>query len=160
MHGARSCRRTSRCVTCPPATTSTIPFGRAFFASQQLGTLARTHAATFRALHDEQVLPMNPTDAELTAYYATLGVDAKKFGAALASPQVAASMKAARDFSLRIQLQGTPTLIVAASTACWAVARRHAAHRERAHRQSAPLIFSFHHSAHLTFRHPAGGSTP
>lgn len=89
------------------------PFGRAFFASQQLGTLARTHAATFRALHDEQVLPMNPTDAELTTYYATLGVDAKKFAAALASPQVAASMKAARDFSLRIQLQGTPTLIVA-----------------------------------------------
>ena len=88
-------------------------FGRAFFASQQLGTLARTHAATFRALHDEQVLPMNPTDAELTAYYATLGVDAKKFAAALASPQVAATMKAAREFSLRIHLQGTPTIIVA-----------------------------------------------
>ena len=88
-------------------------FGRGFFASQQLGTLARTHAATFRALHDAQVLPMNPTDAELTAYYATLGVDAKKFTDALASPQVAERMKAARDFALRIDLPGTPTLIVA-----------------------------------------------
>ncbi len=88
------------------------PFGRGFFASERLGALARTHAATFRALHDEQVLPMNPSDAELTAYYATLGVDAKQFSAALSSPQVAARMQAARDFSLRIQLQGTPTLIV------------------------------------------------
>ena len=68
---------------------------------------------TFRALHDDRVLPMNPTDAELTTYYATLGVDAKKFSAALASPQVAARMQAARDFSLRIQLHGTPTIIVA-----------------------------------------------
>jgi thiol:disulfide interchange protein DsbA len=87
-------------------------FGRGYFASEQLGTVARTHAATFRAVHDDQVLPMNPSDAELTTYYATLGVDAKKFSAAIASPQVAARMKAAHDFALRIQLQGTPTLIV------------------------------------------------
>ncbi|KGQ18051.1 Periplasmic thiol:disulfide interchange protein DsbA [Lysobacter dokdonensis DS-58] len=87
-------------------------FSRGFFASQQIGALGKTHAATFRALHDERVLPRNPSDAELTAYYATLGVDAKKFAAALTGPKVAQRMKAAREFSLRIGLEGTPTLIV------------------------------------------------
>lgn len=90
----------------------TDTFGRGFFAAQQIGKAAITHPATFRALHDDRVLPMNATDAELTAYYATIGVDAKKFGAALASPQVAQRMDAARDFSLAIQLRGTPTIIV------------------------------------------------
>jgi len=91
----------------------TDTFGRGFFASESLGTLRRTHQATFDAVHESRTLPRNPTDAELTAFYATQGVDARKFAAELASPKTTERMKAARDFSLRVKLQGTPTLIVA-----------------------------------------------
>jgi len=88
------------------------PLARAFFASEDIGTLALTHLPTFRALHDDRTLPMNATDAELAAYYATLGVDAKKFQAAMDSPKVMQRMEAAKAFALRVNLQGTPTVIV------------------------------------------------
>jgi thiol:disulfide interchange protein DsbA len=86
---------------------------RAFLASESLGALPKTHLATFRALHDSRDLPRNPTQGELIAYYATLGVDANKFSAAIQGKKVAARMDASRDFISRIQLPGTPTIIVA-----------------------------------------------
>jgi thiol:disulfide interchange protein DsbA len=88
------------------------PLSRAFFASESLGTLARTHAATFRAIHDEQSLPMNPSEGEIATFYAGLGVDAEKFLAAMKSFDTAGQMTAARAFSMRSAIQGTPTLIV------------------------------------------------
>jgi thiol:disulfide interchange protein DsbA len=97
----------------PAGYDTTDTLSRGFFASQSLGALPRTHNATFRALHDERTLPMNPTDAELAAYYGTLGVDAQRFAAAMASPKVAAEMQRAHDFAVRIALSGTPELIVA-----------------------------------------------
>ena|SRR5688572_4600375 len=89
------------------------PLARGFFAAQRIGALPRTHLATFRALHDERALPANASDEELAAYYAGLGVDAKKLQAALKGPQVDADMRAAQAFTTRVGLQGTPTVIVA-----------------------------------------------
>jgi thiol:disulfide interchange protein DsbA len=86
---------------------------RAFFASESLNALPRTHLATFRALHDERTLPRNPTIAELAAFYGTLGVDASKLSSAMQGKQVDARMEAARAFTTRIELPGTPTMIVA-----------------------------------------------
>jgi thiol:disulfide interchange protein DsbA len=85
---------------------------RAFLASESLGALPKTHLATFRALHDDRALPRNATPAELAAFYGTLGVDAGKFSAAMQGKAVASRMDAARDFISRIQLPGTPTIIV------------------------------------------------
>jgi len=89
------------------------PLERAYFASEQIGTLGLTHLQTFQAIHETQLLPHNPTDAELTAYYATLGVNAQKFQAALDSAPVMQREQAAKQFSIRTQMQGTPTMIVA-----------------------------------------------
>ena len=86
---------------------------RAFFASEELGTLGLTHLNTFDALHQAHTLPANATDAEIASYYGTLGVDAAKFQAAMDGPKVMQRMQAARNFSMRIGLKGTPTLIVA-----------------------------------------------
>ena len=80
------------------------PLARAFFASESMGRLAYTHLPTFRAIHDEHMLPRNPTDDEMATFYATLGVDETKFQAE--------RMQAARAFSLRTELHGTPTIIV------------------------------------------------
>ena len=88
------------------------PLARAYFASEELGALGLTHLNTFDALHDAHTLPFNATDGELASYYATLGVDATKFQAAMDGAKVMQRMQAARQFSLRIGLQGTPTLIV------------------------------------------------
>ena len=88
------------------------PLSRAFFASEAVNKVAVTHLATFRALHDEHTLPRNPTDDELATFYATLGVDRKAFTAAMQGPKVAERMQAARAFSLRVGLEGTPTIVV------------------------------------------------
>ena len=88
------------------------PLSRAFFASESLGTLARTHAATFRAIHDELSLPMNPSEGEIATFYSGLGVDQARFLAAMASFDTVTKMQAARAFSMRSAIEGTPTLIV------------------------------------------------
>ena len=77
-----------------------------------MGRLAYTHLPTFRAIHDEHMLPRNPTDDEMATFYATLGVDETKFKAAMKGPKVVERMQAARAFSLRTELHGTPTIIV------------------------------------------------
>jgi thiol:disulfide interchange protein DsbA len=86
--------------------------GRALFASEALNMVSRTHAATFRAIHDDGRLARNPTDGEIATFYETLGVKPKPFLAAMASPSIAARMQAAHDFAVRSKIEGTPTLIV------------------------------------------------
>lgn len=88
------------------------PFARAFFASQAAGALARTHDATYVAIHDEHTLPRNPTADELAAFYAQRGVDGKKVRALMDSPAVIAKLAPARDFAMRSGLEGTPTLVI------------------------------------------------
>jgi thiol:disulfide interchange protein DsbA len=96
----------------PAAYDTTDTLSRGFFAAQRIGALQKTHMATFRALHDERVLPMDPTDDEMVTYYAALGVDATKFRAALDSKAVQDDMQAANAFSKRVLRKGTPELII------------------------------------------------
>ncbi|AWV08681.1 thiol:disulfide interchange protein DsbA/DsbL [Marilutibacter maris] len=84
----------------------------AFFASQAVDGLARTHDATFRAIHDEGLLPRNPTADEVVTFYASKGVDATRLRGAMASQAVADQVSAAREFSIDSGVEGTPTLIV------------------------------------------------
>ena len=88
------------------------PFARAFFASQAAGTLARTHDATYVAIHDEHTLPKNPSIDELAAFYGQLGLDGSRLKALMESPAVVARLKPAWEFAHRSGLEGTPTLIV------------------------------------------------
>lgn len=89
-------------------------YARAFFAAEQLGVLERTHVALFEAVHKRQSVPMSrPSVDELAAFFAEHGVDTAKFRAAMASPQVDARMRQAREFALASGLRGTPTLVVA-----------------------------------------------
>ena len=85
---------------------------RAFFAAQAAGALPRTHDATFRAIHDEQTLPRNATIDEIAGFYGSLGLDAAKMKAMMEGFTVGGQMKQARDFALRSDVEGTPTLII------------------------------------------------
>ena len=88
-------------------------WARAYFAAANLGLLARTHQATFDAVHGTGALPRNPSEAELAAFFAGYGVDAAKFRAAMADPKVDAQLKQAAAVARAWQLEGTPTLVVA-----------------------------------------------
>lgn len=90
-----------------------IPYARAFYAAQSLGLAEATHAALFRALHEERSLPLTqPTREEIATFYAGHGADRKRFIAAMASPGVEAQLERARKFLRDSGVEGTPTLIV------------------------------------------------
>ncbi len=97
----------------PAAFNPADAYARAYFASESLRALDKTHHATFRAIHDQQSLPQrNASIDEIAAFYGTLGVDAARLKTAAQSPAIDAKMTAAREFAVRSGVQGTPTLIV------------------------------------------------
>ena len=85
---------------------------RAYFAAERLGVLGTTHAATFRAIHADNVLPKNATADEIAAFYAGLGIEAGKFKAAMQGFQVGSQLSGARRFAIDSGVPGTPTLII------------------------------------------------
>lgn len=90
-----------------------IPYAKAYYAAQSLGLAHKTHAAVFRALHDQRSLPLSrPTPEEIAAFYAGHGADPQRFIAAMASPAVEAQLERARAFLRHSGIEGTPTLIV------------------------------------------------
>ncbi|MBN6151706.1 thiol:disulfide interchange protein DsbA/DsbL [Xanthomonas sp. AmX2] len=88
-------------------------FASAFFAAQQLGVQSRSHRALFEAIHDTRSVPVqNVSPEELAAFYKAYGVEPQRFVQAFNSPQVAAQVKAAREFAMRTEVTGTPSLVV------------------------------------------------
>ena len=91
-----------------------IPYARAHVAAQALGVAEKSHAAMFRALHDERRLPMSqPTAEEIAAFYAAYGVPTGRFVAAFNAPSVDARLAKAREFITRSGIDGTPSIVVA-----------------------------------------------
>jgi thiol:disulfide interchange protein DsbA len=88
------------------------PFALGFFSLQAMGLTAKTHAATFEAVHGSGNLPRNPSLGELAGFYASLGVNEAKFRATAASPAVAKRVAQARAFAIDSGMEGTPTLVV------------------------------------------------
>ncbi len=90
-----------------------VPYARAYFAAESLGVAEQTHAAVFKALHQEGSLPIQKaSDSTIAAFYAKHGVDPAKFVAAMNSPEVAAKVEQANQFAMRSGIEGTPTLVV------------------------------------------------
>lgn len=91
-----------------------IPYARAYVAAQALGVADRSHAAMFRALHEERRLPMgNPTAEEIASFYTAYGVPVARFVAAYNAPSVDAQLARARDFITHSGIDGTPSVVVA-----------------------------------------------
>jgi thiol:disulfide interchange protein DsbA len=88
------------------------PFARGFFASQTAGTLAKTHDATYVAIHTEHTLPKNASLDEMAAFYGQLGLDSVRLKTLMESPAIVAKLKPAWEFATRSGLEGTPTLVV------------------------------------------------
>lgn len=85
---------------------------RGYFATEALGAVERTHAALFRAMHDEGTMPMNPSDGELQDWLVGEGLPAAKLRAAWNSPAMATNLQHASAFEHAVDIEGTPTLVV------------------------------------------------
>ena len=96
----------------PLTTENGDALSRGYFATEALGAVERTHAALFRAMHDEGTMPMNPSDGELQGWLVGQGVPAAKLKAAWASPAMAADLRHASAFEHAVDIEGTPTLVV------------------------------------------------
>ena len=97
----------------PAAFTRDDAYARAYFAAESLGALARTHEATYRAIHAEYALPQRGATAdEVAGFLAGFDLERGAVAAAMRSPAVDARMDASRDFIVAAGVQGTPTMIV------------------------------------------------
>lgn len=88
------------------------PYARGFFMAEQAGALGRTHAALFRAIHDDGLLARNATADELAWFYGQHGIAPAKARAGMAAPAVDAQMRRAHDWAKAVRLPGTPSLVV------------------------------------------------
>ena len=87
-------------------------YARAYFAAEGAGALDRTHAAMFRAIHDEKLLAMNATIDEIAGFYGQHGLLPVKMKVAMTNAATNASLQRAHDFALRSGVDSTPALII------------------------------------------------
>jgi thiol:disulfide interchange protein DsbA len=87
-----------------------LPFAQAYYAAKKLGALPATHAALFKAIHEEHY-PLNTLD-ELGNWYAQHGVDKAKFLAAANSTETRDRILADTKLLQGWGIDGTPTIVV------------------------------------------------
>lgn len=98
-----------------PATLSSswLPYARAYYAALNLGVLPRSHAAVFKALHEEGSLPVhNASASEIATFHAGYGIKPDAFVDEFFSPRVDAQLKQAEQFITRSEAYSTPMVIV------------------------------------------------
>jgi protein dithiol oxidoreductase (disulfide-forming) len=91
------------------------PYAHAFYVSESLGLVDRTHSAIFNAIHIAQTLPgegKKPDEAAIAKFFGQYGADPKQFAAAMHSFAVDAKLNRAKQFMLRTGVNATPTMIV------------------------------------------------
>jgi protein dithiol oxidoreductase (disulfide-forming) len=91
------------------------PYAHAFYVSDAMGLVDRTHSAIFNAIHIAHTLPgegKKPDEAAIAKFFGQYGADPKQFGAAMHSFAVDAKLNRAKQFMLRTGVNATPTMIV------------------------------------------------
>ena len=92
-----------------------LPYAHAFYAAESLGLVDKTHDAVYDAIHAKNSLPGEgdkPTAAPIAAFYANYGVSAEQFTNAMDSFAINGKLNKAKQFAVRSQISGTPSLIV------------------------------------------------
>lgn len=90
-----------------------IPYAKAYYAARLLDVAEPSHAAMFRAVHEEMSMPVSrPTAQHFASFYAGHGADPKKFVSAMESDAVAAELQRTRAFVMRSEVEGTPMMVV------------------------------------------------
>lgn len=85
---------------------------RGFLVASDAKALDKTHLAVFKALHQEQSLPGNPSADEMADFFARHGLRRADTVRALNQDALLPRLMAARQFAMRSGVDGTPMLIV------------------------------------------------
>lgn len=91
------------------------PYARAYYVSDSMGLVARSHDALIRAIHLEQSMPGEgdkPDDAAIGRFYGRYGADPQQFVAAMNSFATVTRVNRGKQFMMRSGVEQTPTLIV------------------------------------------------
>lgn len=91
------------------------PYARAFYVSDSMGLVPKTHDAVYNAIHLAKTLPgegQKPDEQAIGAFYAKYGADPKVFVQAMQSFAIDAKLARAKQFAMDSGVEGTPTLIV------------------------------------------------
>ena len=92
-----------------------VPYAHAFYVSQAMGLVDKTHDALFNAIHVAGTLPgegKKPDEAAIAKFYGRYGADPKQFADAMHSFAIDAKLARAKQFVVQSGVQGTPTLVV------------------------------------------------
>ena len=90
-------------------------YAHAFYAAESMGLVGKTHDALYKAIHIDQSLKGErgrDSIAAIANFYGDYGVDPKQFASTMASFAINAKTSKAKQFAMRNQVQGTPSLIV------------------------------------------------
>ena len=90
-------------------------FVRSYYAAQTMGIAEKAHEKVYDAIHLENKLKGergNDSDAELGAFYAQFGVDAKQFAGNMKSFAVTGKFNKARQYIVQQQVNNTPNVMI------------------------------------------------
>lgn len=90
-------------------------YARAYYTSESMGLVEKTHDALYHAIHIEQSLKGErgqDSDADIASFYAKYGANAQQFTSTMASFTVDAKLNKAKQFAMRSGIEGTPTLVI------------------------------------------------
>lgn len=90
-------------------------FVRAYYAAQTMGVADKAHERVYDAIHLDNKLKGergNDSDAEIGAFYAQFGVDAKQFAGNMKSFAVSGKFNKAKQYIVTQHVNSTPTVMV------------------------------------------------
>lgn len=90
-------------------------YAHAFYAAESMGLIDKTHDAMYQAIHIERSLKGErgrDSVEDIAAFYGKFGVDPKQFASTMSSFAVNAKAARAKQFAMRSQIGGTPSLVI------------------------------------------------
>jgi len=90
-------------------------YARAYYASDAMGLVPRTHDLLYNAIHLDQTLKGERGEdsvQDIAAFYARFGVDPQQFASTMSSFAIDGKLRKAKQFTTRVGIEGTPTIII------------------------------------------------
>ena len=90
-------------------------YARAYYASDSMGLVPRTHDLLYNAIHLDQTLKGERGEdsvQDIAAFYARFGVDPQQFAATMSSFAIDSKLRKAKQFTDRSGIEQTPTLVI------------------------------------------------
>ena len=91
------------------------PYAKAFYVSEAMGLVDKTHSALIHEIHVTQTMPGEgdkPDEQKIADFYGKYGANPKEFLSTMNSFSVAGQVNRGRQFMMKVGANSTPTLVV------------------------------------------------